>query len=216
MKNEMIVVCDFDGTITKKDTINDFLDNFADKSWQDVEDDWIAGKISTCDAMELQFRTIKNITREKFESFFETVEIDDHFEKFYLFCKEREIKIVIISDGFEYFIRRILNKFSIDDIEIYSNYFEFNSGDFVIGFPHKSANCVRGAGTCKCAFIHKFRNFYKKIIYIGDGASDFCPASEADYLFAKNRLFDYCQTKNIPCIKYTDFEEVLKNDIFNY
>ncbi len=215
MKNEMIVVCDFDGTITKKDTINDFLDNFADKSWQDVEDDWIAGKISTCDAMELQFRTIKNITQDKFDNFFETVEIDDHFEKFYLFCKEKGIKLVIISDGFEYFIRRVLDTLDINDIEIYSNHFEFNKGDFIIEFPNKSTDCVRGAGTCKCAFVKKFKKSYKKIIYIGDGASDFCPSSKVDLLFAKKRLFEYCQNNKIPCIKYTDFEEVLKNDIFN-
>lgn len=215
MKNEMIVVCDFDGTITKKDTINDFLDNFADKSWQDVEDDWIAGKISTCDAMELQFRTIKNITREKFDNFFKTVEIDDYFEKFYLICKEKGIKLVILSDGFEYFIQRVLDKFGINDIEIYSNHFEFNAGNFIIEFPYKNSVCKRGAGTCKCAFIQKFRNSYKKIIYVGDGASDFCPSSQADLLFAKNRLFEYCEKNSIPCIKYTDFNEVINNDIFN-
>lgn len=214
MKNDTIFVCDFDGTITKKDTINDFLDRFADKKWIEVEEGWVAGRISTCDAMRSQFSMIKGMTREVFDRFFETVEIDDYFEKFCELCKEKGYKVVIVSDGFEYFIRRVLAKYSINDIEIYSNYFDFNNGNFIMEFPYKNNNCKRGAGTCKCSFIEKFREKYEKIIYIGDGASDFCPSSKADFLFAKKKLLEYCKENNIPYVKYSDFNEVINHDMF--
>lgn len=214
MKNKMICVCDFDGTITKKDTINDFLDKFADKKWLEVEDEWVAGRVSTCEAMRLQFGMIKNMTKEKFDNFFEEVEIDDYFEEFYNLCKDKGIKVVIVSDGFEYFIHRVLNKFGIDDIEIYSNHFEFNDGNFIMGFPYKNNDCLRGAGTCKCSFIQHFRKDYDEIVYIGDGASDFCPSAKADILFAKKRLLEYCEKNNVPCKKYSNFNEVINNDIF--
>ena len=48
--NTSIIVCDFDGTITKVDSINDFLERFADKEWLKVEDEWVAGRVGTCDA----------------------------------------------------------------------------------------------------------------------------------------------------------------------
>ncbi len=214
MENDAIFICDFDGTITKKDTINDFLEKFADKKWLEIEDDWVAGKVPTCDAMRMQFGLIKNMTREVFDRFFETVEIDDYFEKFYKLCKQKNIKVVIVSDGFEYFIRRVLSKYGINDIEIYSNHFEFNDGNFIMEFPYKNDECQRGAGTCKCSFIQKFKKFYKTVIYVGDGASDFCPASKADFLFAKKKLLEYCKKKNIVYVKYSDFNEVIKHDIF--
>lgn len=214
MVNDTIFICDFDGTITKKDTINDFLERFADKKWLEVEDDWVAGRVPTCEAMRLQFGMIKNMSRETFDKFFDTVEIDEYFEKFYELCKEKGYKVVIVSDGFEYFIRRVLDKYGISGIDVYSNHFEFNDGNFIMEFPHKNENCKRGAGTCKCSFIAKFRELYNKIIYIGDGASDFCPASKADFLFAKKKLLEYCKENNIPYVKYSDFNEVINHDIF--
>lgn len=214
MEHSTIFVCDFDGTITKKDTINDFLGRFADKKWLEVEEDWVAGRISTCEAMRLQFGMIDRMSREIFDKFFDSVEIDEYFEKFYELCKLKQYKVVIVSDGFEYFIRRVLDKYGICDIDIYSNYFEFNGGNFIMKFPNKNKNCKRGAGTCKCSFIAKFREIYNRIIYIGDGASDFCPAPKADFLFAKKKLLEYCIEKNIPYVKYSDFNEVINHDIF--
>lgn len=214
MKNDTIFICDFDGTITKKDTINDFLERFADKKWLEVEDDWVAGKVPTCEAMRLQFGMIKGMNRETFDKFFDTVEIDEYFEKFYELCKEKGYKVVIVSDGFEYFIRRVLEKYGISGIDVYSNYFDFNDGNFIMNFPNKNAKCERGAGTCKCSFIAKFRESYDRIIYVGDGASDFCPSSKADFLFAKKKLLEYCKKNNIPYVKYSDFNEVINNDIF--
>ncbi len=211
---DKIVICDFDGTITKKDSINDFLNRFADRKWLDIEDEWVAGRVSTLDAMRLQFGLIKNMTDKKLSDFFDSVEIDDYFKAFYDFAKEKDIKIVIVSDGFEYFIREVLKRHNIDGIEIYSNKFEFKNGEFLMNFPNYNDDCIRKAGTCKCSFIKKFKQIYKNVYYIGDGASDFCPADKVDFLFAKNKLLQYCQKYNIPHIQYEDFKGIINNDKF--
>lgn len=213
--DKLIYICDFDGTITKKDTINDFLEQFADKKWLEIEKDWIEGKIGTCEAMRSQFGLIKNMTLEKFNNFFEQVELDDYFIDFYNYTKEQNIPVAIVSDGFDYFIKRILEKNSINDIEIYSNHFEYNNGNFIMEFPNKKENCRRNAGTCKCTLVDYFKNQYRKVYYVGDGVSDFCVAGKADLLFAKNKLLCYCEEKNIECIKYNNFNQVMKNGKIN-
>lgn len=209
--NKTIVVCDFDGTISKIDSINDFLMQFADKKWLEVEEDWIVGRVSTCDAMRLQFGMIKDLTEEKFNAFFEKAEIDETFIDFYQFAKENEIDVIILSDGFEYFVKRILAKYGLDDIKVISNHFEYNNGNFIMEFPNKISDCVRHAGTCKCHFIKNLKKIYNTVYYVGDGASDFCPADKADFLFAKKRLLEYCREKNIPCLEYNNFNEVINN-----
>lgn len=211
MNSRNIVICDFDGTITKVDSINDFLDKFADKKWLDIEADWVAGKVSTCDAMRGQFGLVKNMTEEKLNAFFESMEIDETFIDFRRFAAENNIKIVIVSDGFEYFIRRILEKYGIKDIEIYSNHFEFNNGNFKMDFPNIKSDCVRHAGTCKCHFIKNFKNKYDTVFYVGDGPSDYCAADKVDFLFAKKRLLTYCKANDIPYNEYIDFNEVINN-----
>ena len=41
------IYCDFDGTITKEDSVNGFFEMYAPKSWMDSEKLWIDGKISS-------------------------------------------------------------------------------------------------------------------------------------------------------------------------
>lgn len=214
--NEAIIICDFDGTITKTDSINDFLGRFADKKWLEIEEDWINGTIPTTEAMRMQFNLIKNMTEEKMNEFFDSVEIDEFFLIFYEKAKKENVKVVIISDGFEYFIKRILSKYGIDDIEIYSNHFEFKDGEFYMSFPNKNPYCKRGAGTCKCKLIEKHKKIYNKVYYVGDGVSDFCPANKVDFLFAKNKLSEYCKRNNIPYMEYSNFNEVINNDRIKY
>ena len=43
------------------------------------------------------------------------------------------------------------------------------------------------------------------IIYVGDGLSDWCAASQADMVFAKGDLRGYCEEKSIP---YYPFEHL--------
>ena len=209
-----IVVCDFDGTITKVDCINDFLDRFADEKWLDFEQDWIDGKISTCEAMQSQFALIKDMTEQKISDFFDSVQIDEYFKPFYDLAKKNNIKVVIISDGFEYFVRQVLERNGISGIEIYSNSLKFKNGKFEMSFPYKNESCERKAGTCKCNFISKFKKLYKKVYYIGDGVSDYCPADKVDFLFAKSKLLDYSKKQNIPYFEYKNFQEVINNELF--
>ena len=49
---------------------------------------------------------------------------------------------------------------------------------------------------------------YDKVIYIGDGVSDFCVANKADILYAKSKLSDYCKNKGINYIPYETFKDV--------
>lgn len=211
MNSDCIVICDFDGTISKVDSINDFLGRFADKKWLEIEDDWVRGKIGTCEAMRLQFDMIKDMSEKKLDDFFASVEIDETFKDFCNFAEKNDIKIIIVSDGFEYFIRRILSKYGIEDIDIYSNFFEYKDGMFNMKFPNKIYGCKRNAGTCKCHFINKFKKIYNTVYYVGDGPSDYCAADKVDFLFAKNRLSEYCRENNIPFKQYTDFNEVINN-----
>jgi len=44
---------------------------------------------------------------------------------------------------------------------------------------------------------------------VGDGASDYCVAESADFVFAKGKLIDYCRAKNIPHAPITGFADAL-------
>lgn len=41
-----LIYLDFDGTITKKDTVDIFLTSYAKDGWQEIKEAWFEGKIN--------------------------------------------------------------------------------------------------------------------------------------------------------------------------
>lgn len=210
--NEKIIITDFDGTVTKTDTIGAFLEKYADKKWRDIEEQWRAGKIGSGECMQRQFDLVKGLSEEELLRFIDSIEIDDYFKRLCELAKEKNIDVVIVSDGFDLFINSVLAKNNISGIKVYSNHLEFCDGRFYMSFPNKSDKCTKKSGTCKCRVVKSYKNVYKEVFYVGDSVSDFCVCDKADFLFAKHILSDYCKKQTLDFLEYNTFYEVIKND----
>lgn len=232
------IFLDFDGTITKKDVVGTFFMNFAGPKWLDIEKDWVEGKISSKTCMLLQLDTIKNLTEEKFYNFLNSVELQDGFVEFCYTARKLNKQIIIISDGFDFFISRILknhgllkdntaenlspkeNSFKTNsketeqncDIKIYANKLEVlkenNFLKFNLSFPNEDKNCTASLGSCKCAKAKTHITKDEFFIFAGDGLSDRCIARKANLLFAKNSLKKHCLENNIKFVEFEDFFQI--------
>lgn len=49
----------------------------------------------------------------------------------------------------------------------------------------------------------------RKVLLIGDGASDFCAAGAVDLVFAKHRLLEHCRANDLPYVAITGFADAL-------
>lgn len=201
------ILSDFDGTITLKDGLYSFIEKYAGEGWEKIERDWVEGKIDSKACLIEEFKLVPNLSEELISNFIETLEIDKSFIDFYKNLHDKT-DFYIVSDGIDYFIERILKKYGLSDIHIISNHGEFRGEFFEITFPNDSSECINNAGTCKCKVLSDLRKIYEKIIYIGDGVSDYCVADKADVLYAKKRLLNYCGEKGINCIPYNTFEDI--------
>ena len=81
MKNYQFF-CDFDGTITKEDTLNKFLRVYASKYWLEVEDMWVRGEIGSKECIERQMQLFPEMTEKILNDFIDTIEIDKTFPDF--------------------------------------------------------------------------------------------------------------------------------------
>ena len=208
---KLCIVSDFDGTITDRDGLYMFIKSYAKGDWEKIERDWAEGKISSKDCLIKEFKLVPNLSEQLVAKFIKTINIDINFKKFYNYISDLDIPFYIVSDGVDYFIEKILAKYNLNGLNIISNHGEFQGKIFKWSFPNDSINCKNNAGTCKCEIISELRKLYDKIIYIGDGVSDYCVADKADILFAKQRLLQYCKDKKINCIEYNDFSDVQNN-----
>ncbi len=213
MKNFEAIYCDFDGTVTKQDSVNEFFELYAAENWMDSEKLWIEGKISSKENAIIQVGLLKNISQKQLDDYINSIEIDDYFLDFVSYVKSKNIKLTILSDGFDLFIQKVLERYNLN-IPYYANKFIYKDGKFSIEFPYYNNNCDKKAGMCKCQKVKE-----KKFCYIGDGTSDLCIASKADVLFASKNLHKYCKENDINHSHFTSFRniiDILEEGKYNY
>lgn len=207
------ILCDFDGTITIKDALYYFFKTYCEDGWQEVESLWQNRKIGSKECLKKELALVQNLCPELINDYTKSVDIDESFIDFFNFTTENDIDLYIVSDGIDYFIEKILENHNIKGIKIISNHGEFKNDEFKLSYPNNGKNCVNNLGTCKCNVLSEMKTKYEKVIFVGDGVSDFCVANKADLLFAKKSLVNYCEENGIKYFKYNNFDDI-KNKLF--
>lgn len=212
--HDVIVLCDFDGTISRKDVTDSLLEKFANPEWEEIEDMWQEGLISSKECMARQYGLVE-ASEEELGRFLDKTPIDPHFPRFVELCRDKGFDLHVVSDGFDFYIDRILSRHGISGLDIYANHLEFDQdGAIKTEFPHFNEDC-RTCGNCKTSLFREFKEPDNKVVYIGDGWSDRCIAKESDVIFAKGKLIKFCHENGIAYIPYLTFADVV-NEIASW
>ena len=102
-----ILFLDFDGTITRRDAVDAILEAYADPEWLAFEAEWRAGRMGSRDCLQAQMALVR-ASRQQLDSLLDEIEIDEGLTPLLELCAAHDIPAHIISDGFDYCIRRIL------------------------------------------------------------------------------------------------------------
>lgn len=187
---------------------NEVLNQFTGEEWRRIDDEYCAGRMGSREAYGIMSSLFKGTREEMLGYIHRNERMDHNFPEFRRFCADRGIDIKITSDGLDFYISVILQKYGLDDLEFFANRAVFSDeGRLSISFPLASEECGR-CGTCKRQILEGYRSSYEKIFYVGDGHSDVCAAGKADLVFAKNVLYVKCREGDIPCIPYETFRDV--------
>jgi 2,3-diketo-5-methylthio-1-phosphopentane phosphatase len=209
-KNFKIFV-DFDGTITKTDVGEALFLVFgdADESRRIIER-WINKEITSIESWQLLCKTVKDFDENEFDKFLTTIEIDNSFHDLVKYCKENEYDIYVLSDGLDYYIKKILKREGLSDIKVFSNHLEFSEKmELIPSFPYTDEECKRCAN-CKRNHIIENSDDDDFTVYIGDGYSDTCAAQYTDFIFAKSSLLKFCEINRISFFPFDSFTDVIK------
>ncbi|MEO6876498.1 MAG: MtnX-like HAD-IB family phosphatase [Opitutaceae bacterium] len=201
------VFIDFDNTISRGDVLDAIIERFAvDNRWRKLEEAWVAGRIGARDCLDGQLRLLEG-TQGEFEEFFGEVELDPGFTRLVELLHEAKVELTIVSDNFDRFIEAILRRFGHADIPLLANHVEFSEGKLLPSFPHYNPVCPGCAHCKKTHFVP--RRDQRRVIYVGDGRSDICPAGHADIVFAKSSLLTYLQRESVPCVAFEGLDDVV-------
>lgn len=201
------ILCDFDGTVSVEDITDSLLERFGRPGWQAIEQAWKRGEIGSHDCMAQQVALL-DATRDEMDAHLDGMPIDRVFPLFAEAARDAGMPLAIVSDGLDYAIRRILGQHGLGDLPVIANHLEaVGTNGWQLDFPYGSPGCR--SGNCKCSCADRARAERKRVLLIGDGASDFCVAGEVDLVFAKHRLIEHCRSAGIPYVPITSFADAL-------
>jgi 2,3-diketo-5-methylthio-1-phosphopentane phosphatase len=212
-----MVQCDFDGTISLQDVTDSLLQRFGLPGWQALEDAWDRGEIGSRACMQGQVALL-DMGQADLLAHLDGLAMDPHFPAFVRAAHARGMVVQVVSDGLDRAIRHILGRHGLGELPVFANHLlpDPGQGDrrWRLQTPHAAADCKRNAGNCKCARAAEQQArphpHQRRVLYIGDGSSDFCVAARADLVLAKDKLLNYCVHHGIPHRAFSHFGEALE------
>ncbi len=159
----------------------------------------MAGQVALLDA-----------SAEEIDAHLFTLRLDPAFPEFVNAVHTAGLQLRVISDGLDYAIKAILQRHGLAHLPVQANHLvRTGERSWKLETPFVDALCRVGAGHCKCASAVRAREAGGPVLLIGDGASDFCVATEADFVFAKHRLIEHCRHADIPHESIVGFADAI-------
>jgi len=211
----MIIFSDFDGTAAVNDVGDLLFRTFGDAdSCLATVQAWIQGEISSRECLEREAAAAR-ATRAQLEAFCDTQSLSPGFVEFTQWCRQRDLPLIVLSDGLDFYIRRIFARYGVE-LPVYSNRLELVPPDRLsISFPYLEHTCGRCAN-CKGHHLRSLPRNGEMTVYIGDGYSDRCGAVAADVVIAKHDLAEWCKANQVEYHSFDDFHQVseIVKDVF--
>ena len=211
-KMSPVVFCDFDGTITQLDATDQILTQLAHPSWREIEREWMLGLIGSRECLERQIALVE-APAEELQAVIDAVAIDTEFAPLCKFARKKRLPLYILSDGFDYVIRRVLKGAGMarqfrSGKNLFASALRVEGRRLAPSFPHSPEPCAHGCATCKAALIRRLREGRQPVIFVGDGMSDRFAVELADVVFAKRHLLAHCRDNGIACHPFETFGDV--------
>jgi len=205
-----IVQCDFDGTITDKDVSFLLLDYFGDGSWRQMLKEYQDGKMSVGAFNRKAFAMIKADRETLLDMVFNSgkITIRPGFRELLDYCSAKGLDFAIVSNGQDFYIEAMLEDLGIKNIEFFSARSRFSPEGLLVKYIGPDGNEVEDR--FKDVYTELFLNRGYRVIYIGNGLSDFNPARLSYHAFATGDLLSLCRKNNLDCTPFDDLNDVVK------
>lgn len=207
-RRKTLIQCDFDGTITEEDISFFLLDTFANGDWRQLLEEYREGNISVGHLNREAFAMVKADRQSLLESMRGNVKIRDGFHELVSYCRREGLRFVIVSNGLDFYIDRILRDLGQQHIEVFAAQTQFLPEGLHVQYIGPDGNMLDEG--FKEAYVNSFLRSDYRIVYAGNGASDFTPAKQCHHIFATGELLAICKEKNIEYFAFNDLNEIVR------
>ena len=207
-ENRIIFLIDFDVTISRKDSTDTLLETHNPEYKKIIREQYRNGDITMREFVIFGLESL-NITRQEYiETLDKNVTIDESFKDFV----ESGAEFKIVSAGTRLNIQGSLLKYNINltDDDIISNDISFDGNKIKITNPFLDKEMYYGVD--KKEAVESYRKKGYKVIFVGDGPSDYRAMEVADFVFVRKgtRAVKFCMEEKIDFLEFDNFNEILE------
>ena len=206
----LVVVLDFDGTVTEKDIGDEVCGRFADPAWREIDARWVRNELSLPEAQRLMWALVRCSRAEAVAHAQKVGRLRPGLDAFLDGVAARGGATWLASGGFDFYIEALLDGRGAHFEARFCNLARFVDGGIEVEFPHTDLGCARCA-VCKGRVCDRAKARADRVIFVGDGASDRCALGRCDALFCvRGSLLErLCQERGQPYRAFDRFDELL-------
>jgi 2-hydroxy-3-keto-5-methylthiopentenyl-1-phosphate phosphatase len=204
-----LVQCDFDGTVTEKDTSFFLLDAFGQGDWRRLLRDYKEHRISVGEFNTKAFAMVKADKPTLLRALKGEVKVRAGFHELVNYCREKGFRLVIVSNGLDFYIRAVLKDLGLENIEVHAAQASFHPKGMKVHYVGPDGKTLDDG--FKEAYIKSFLKLGYRIIYLGNGDSDIAPAKYANHVFATGDLLAHYRESNLNYKSFENFGDVVRN-----
>jgi 2-hydroxy-3-keto-5-methylthiopentenyl-1-phosphate phosphatase len=201
-----LVVVDFDGTITERDTLDDVLERYAPEAYERAEAGLAAGELTLRECMEQEFAPVRGDPATIVAEAVDAAVVRPGFARFVRAAEAAGDRVVVVSGGFESVIRPVLAREGVGHLPVLAHEARFTPQGTTVEFRHWD-DCTVCGEECKRSIVAGLRNG-DRVVYIGDGYSDRCAALAADRRFARRFLAEDLDQAGADYTPFDDFDTI--------
>jgi 2,3-diketo-5-methylthio-1-phosphopentane phosphatase len=203
----MVVFLDFDGTITVQDTSDALFHEFG--NFRRLATQLMNGTLTVAEYYTAALASMEQrCPPDVLEAWSAQRQVDPGFHHLIQWLHANSIRTVVVSDGFDAYIRPILKVTQAQHLPLRCNTMQYNGERWQGAYPGASESCSCFCASCKRNAVLGESHEDDVIVYIGDGRSDTCAVQHADVVFAKDYLAAWCTEQRIPHHPYRTLSDV--------
>jgi 2-hydroxy-3-keto-5-methylthiopentenyl-1-phosphate phosphatase len=193
----VLVVLDWDGTVTEVDGLHLVLLEFGDADVYDRAESRLGRELTLHEVIAWEFESVRAPLADVVAWVRQNVRVRAGFAEF----AQRHDPLVV-SSGFHELIEPVLEREGAD-LEVRANRLDPRPDGWRVRFRDDLA-CAVCDEPCKRRAVEELGLY----VFVGDGVSDRCASLAAERVFARDGLASYLETEGVPFEPFTDFYDL--------
>jgi 2-hydroxy-3-keto-5-methylthiopentenyl-1-phosphate phosphatase len=217
----LLVVMDFDGTITSDDCLDAILRRHT-QGWPAMLERIARQEIGRVAALQQQVGELRLSAAELIAEFAAEAQPRPGFAEFLQWLAAVGGRAAVVSLGFRAGIEAVWEREGLPPVEIFASEVRTvdtggagdgsrrrqsaRLGSLRVSVDARFGDCeLCGPGACKAPVLQLLRRPEDLVVAFGDGTADLCLARRAHLTFARGRLADICEAEGLPHLPLVDF-----------